>query len=67
MTEPTTRVSRRSFLFAVGASGAVVAAAMVAQNTTPKAQAASANGDRRATRGYHASQHVNAYYRTVKI
>jgi hypothetical protein len=66
MTEPTTRFSRRSFLFAVGAGGAVTAAAAVATNL-PEVQSPRSNDDKRATRGYYVSRHVDAYYRTVKL
>lgn len=66
MNERARQLPRRSFLFAVGAGTAVTAAAMVAKNI-PEAEAALDNDDKRATRGYHASQHVDAYYRTVKI
>jgi hypothetical protein len=67
MTERTRPLSRRSFLFAVGAGGTVAAAAMVAMNRA-KAQPAFGNDDDKgATRGYHASQHVNDYYRTARI
>lgn len=66
MTERTGRLSRRSFLFAVGAGGAVTAAAIVSKNA-PEAQPPLGNDDKRATRGYHASQHVNDYYRTAKF
>jgi len=66
MTERANRVSRRSFLFAVGAGGAATAAAMVAKNAA-EPEPARADDDKHATRGYHHSQHVKAYYRTVKI
>ena len=66
MSEPTTRVSRRSFLFAVGAGGAVTAGAVIAKNV-PEVECPRGNDDKRATRGYHASRHVDAYYRTVKL
>ena len=66
MIERTRQPSRRSFLFAVGAGGAVVAAATVASNV-PQVQSAPAKDDKRATRGYRASQHVNDYYRTAKV
>ncbi len=65
MTESTKRLSRRSFLLAVGASGAATAAAIVAKNV-PQEPPVSGRG-KRATRGYHASEHVNHYYRTAKI
>jgi hypothetical protein len=65
MTERTKRLSRRNFLLAVGAGGAATAAAIVAKNVA-QAPAASGQGTR-ATRGYHASEHVNNYYRTTKV
>jgi hypothetical protein len=66
MTESTTRFSRRTFLFAVGAGGAVTAGAAVAKNV-PEVEHPRGDDDKRATRGYHASRHVDAYYRTVKL
>ena len=65
MTERTKRLSRRNFLLAVGAGGAATAAAIVTKNVA-QAPAASGQG-KRATRGYHASEHVNNYYRTTKV
>jgi hypothetical protein len=65
MTERTKRLSRRNFLLAVGASGAATAAAIAAKSM-PQAQPVSGQG-KRATRGYHASEHVNHYYRTAKL
>lgn len=64
MTERTKRLSRRNFLLTVGAGGAATAAAIVAKNsstTQPQSK------DKRATRGYHASEHINNYYRTTKV
>ena len=56
-------LSRRHFLLTVGAGGAAGAAALVAKNapTTP------ASADKRATRGYKVSEHINNYYRTAKV
>jgi hypothetical protein len=65
MSERTKRLSRRNFLLTVGAGGAATAAAIVAKNS-PQAQSTKDN-DKRATRGYHASEHVNNYYRTTKV
>jgi len=65
MIERTKRLSRRNFLLAVGAGGAATAAAIVAKEA-PQAPAVSGRG-KRATRGYHATEHVNTYYRTTKI
>ena len=66
MTERTKKLSRRSFLLAAGAGGVVTAAAIVAK-TAPQAQSPLRNPDKRATRGYQASEHVNHYYRTAKV
>ena len=65
MTECTKRLSRRNFLLAVGVGGAATAAAIMVRDV-PQAPPLSGRG-RRATRGYHASAHVNTYYRTTKI
>jgi hypothetical protein len=65
MTERTKRLSRRNFLLAVGAGGATTAAAIV-MTKVPPTPGLSGQG-KRATRGYHASEHVNTYYRTAKI
>jgi shikimate 5-dehydrogenase len=64
MTERTKRLSRRNFLLAVGAGGAATAAAIVAKNT---GSSPSADKNKRASRGYHATEHVNNYYRTTKV
>ena len=64
MTDRTKRLSRRNFLLAVGAGSAATAAAIVAKSpstATPNSK------DKRATRGYHATEHVNNYYRTTKV
>ena len=65
MAERAKRLSRRNFLLTVGAGGAATAAAIVAQ---PAATLQPASGkDKRASRGYEASEHVNNYYRTAKV
>lgn len=64
MSERSPRLSRRNFLLTVGAGSAATAAAVVAAKKTPPA--ASGEG-KRATRGYHATEHVNNYYRTAKV
>jgi len=58
------KLSRRNFLLTLGAGGAATAAAIVAK-TTPTL-AVSGKG-KRATRGYHASEHISNYYRTTKV
>jgi hypothetical protein len=60
------RLTRRNFLLTVGAGGAATAAAIVA-NKSPSNKPAPATNDKRATRGYQASAHVNTYYRTTKV
>jgi len=64
MSERAKRLSRRNFLLAAGAGGVATAAAIVAKNSSPT-QAPDKN--KRATRGYHASEHINNYYRTTKV
>ena len=65
MSERNKRLSRRNFLLTLGAGGAATAAALVAKQTqTTKAAGAK---DKRATRGYHVTEHINDYYRTTKV
>jgi len=64
MSERSLRLSRRKFLLTVGAGSAATAAAVVATKKTTSAAPAK---DKRATRGYHATEHVNNYYRTAKV
>lgn len=65
MTDKKAKLSRRNFLLTMGAGGAATAAAIVGGNsTTTPAQSST---DKRATRGYHASEHINNYYRTTKV
>lgn len=66
MTEKKAKLSRRNFLLAVGAGGAATAAAIVATKS-PNPSAIQTGKDKRATRGYQASEHVNNYYRTTKV
>ena len=66
MSQSQTKLSRRNFLFAVGAGGAASAAAIVAK-TVPQARPATTADDKRATRGYQASEHIRNYYRTTKV
>ena len=64
MIEKKARLSRRNFLLAVGAGGAATAAAVVGnKSATPQ----TSGTGKRATRGYHATEHVNNYYRTAKV
>lgn len=64
MSERAKRLSRRNFLLTAGAGGVATAAAIVAKNSSTSAPA---DNSKRATRGYHASEHINNYYRTTKV
>ncbi len=66
MSQGKTRLSRRNFLFVVGAGGAASAAAIMAK-AVPQAAPAAGAADRKKTRGYHASEHIRNYYRTTKV
>jgi shikimate 5-dehydrogenase len=66
MNERSQRLSRRKFLLSVGAGGAATAAAVVATKKSTTSSSASGKG-KRATVGYHATEHVNNYYRTTKV
>jgi hypothetical protein len=66
MSENKAKLSRRNFLLAVGAGGAASAAAIVAK-TVPQAQPVATGGDKKRTKGYHASEHIRNYYRTTKV
>ena len=66
MSQHQTKLSRRNFLFTVGAGGAASAAAIVAK-TVPQAQPAVTGDDKKKTRGYHATEHIRNYYRTTKV
>ena len=65
MSERTKKLTRRNFLLTLGAGGAATAAAVVASKS-PTAKTTPTN-DKRATRGYQSSEHVNNYYRTAKV
>jgi hypothetical protein len=61
----TKRLSRRNFLLALGAGGAATAAAIAAR--TAGSALPQTNTDKRSARGYHASGHIDNYYRTAKV
>jgi hypothetical protein len=65
MTEKKAKLSRRNFLLTAGAAGVAGAAAIAAKS--PLQQADASGKDKRATRGYQASEHINNYYRTTKV
>lgn len=66
MSENKAKLSRRNFLFVVGAGGAASAATIVAK-AVPQAQPVATGGDKKSTKGYHASAHIRNYYRTAKL
>lgn len=61
-----TKLNRRNFLFAIGAGGAATAVAAVARNPIQSGEAVPGR-DKRATKGYAVSEHINNYYRTTKV
>jgi nitrous oxide reductase len=68
MSERSLRLSRRNFLLTVGAGGAATAAAVVTAKKLNSASPPATSGKgKRATRGYHATEHINNYYRTTKV
>jgi hypothetical protein len=56
-------LSRRAFLLSSGAGAAAVATAIA----LPKKQNVQGKAERRASRGYQDSEHINNYYRTTKV
>ncbi len=66
MADAKIRAGRRNFLLAVGAGGAATVAA-VAARTQSLPESSSSEGDKRATKGYAVSAHINNYYRTTKV
>ena len=67
MSERTKKLSRRHFLLAASAGGVATAAAVVATHQSKSSKPSPTSNDKRATRGYEASEHVNNYYRTTKV
>ena len=65
MNQKKAVLSRRNFLLTMGAGGAATAAAIVGKNAS--LPAGSGGKDKRATRGYQVSEHIENYYRTTKV
>jgi alkyl hydroperoxide reductase subunit AhpF len=65
MVQKNAKLSRRNFLLTVGAGGAATAAAVMAGGKA--LQGTSAASDKKGSRGYHETAHVNNYYRTAKV
>jgi len=66
MNEKKAKLSRRNFLLTVGAGGAAATAAVIVAKT-PDSASPENSKDKRATRGYQVSEHINNYYRTTKV
>ena len=65
MTQKNSKLSRRNFLLQAGVGGVAAAAAVVAGKQA--AQSPSGNPGKRQSQGYHATEHINNYYRTAKV
>jgi len=64
MKNPQRRLSRRSFLLAMGAGGAAATAALVSKDGEKPAKKAEAVS---ASQGYRLTEHIKNYYRTAKV
>jgi hypothetical protein len=65
MTEKKAKLSRRNFLLTAGVASVAGAAAVATKNALQPADVQ--KDDKRATRGYQVSEHINNYYRTTKV
>lgn len=64
MKNPQRKLSRRSFLLAMGAGGAAATAALVSKDgEKPGKKAEAVSG----SKGYRLTEHVQKYYRTAKV
>jgi len=61
------KLSRRNFLLAAGAGGAVAAAAIAGRAITAEEPKAVASKDKRRGKGYQETAHVRSYYNTAKV
>lgn len=64
MKSPQRKLSRRSFLLAVGAGGTAATAALVAKDGDQSSRSAEAVGE---SKGYRLTEHVRKYYSTAKV
>jgi hypothetical protein len=64
MNMPQSSLSRRKFLFAVGASSATATVAMVSGTNTGRE---TPDPTQRAGQGYRLTEHIRNYYRTAKV
>lgn len=64
MKKPGRKISRRSFLLAMGAGGAAATAALVStREVEPSQKAGAVSG----SKGYRLTEHIQNYYRTAKV
>ena len=64
MKSPQRKLSRRSFLLAVGAGGASATVALVSKDGTQSSKSAAVT---REAKGYRLTEHVQKYYNTTKV
>ena len=64
MKSPQNKLSRRSFLLAVGAGGATATAVLVGKKAAQTSKSTEATGE---SRGYRLTEHVKKYYETTKV
>lgn len=67
MSDRKARLSRRHFLFALGAGGAATAATITARGAALNPPAVAAPSDARRGAGYRESAHVARYYDSTRI
>ena len=67
MSDKATRPGRRNFLLAVGAGGAVTAAAIAVKTVASGTAPAASDDDKRHGKGYQETAHVRNYYRTTQV
>ena len=66
MDQKNANKGRRNFLFALGATGASVAAVAVTRQAA-QATAAALESKPQQGRGYQLTEHVKTYYRTARV
>lgn len=64
MKSPQRKLSRRGFLFALGAGGASATVALVGKDAAQSSKSAGATGE---SKGYRLTEHVQKYYNTTKV
>lgn len=67
MSDRKPRLTRRHFLFALGAGGAATAATVAARAGVKEQAPESGAADARSSRGYRESAHIARYYRSTRI